>query len=42
MALYVETSPEEGVNPIRDMAEQVTLWAEIEVAGRYFRAEEKC
>lgn len=42
MALDVETPPEEGANPIHDMAEQVTPWAEIEIAGRYFSSEEKC
>ncbi len=42
MALDVETSPEEGAYPIHDMVEKVTPWAEIEVAGRYFRSEEKC
>ncbi len=42
MALDVEKSPEEGENPIHDIAEQATPWVEIEVAGRYFRAEEKC
>lgn len=42
MALDVETPPEEGVNPIHDMAEHVTPLAEIEIADIYFSSEEKC